>query len=290
MDSFKVSGFRGKAVIGAAALLVLALAAYMIYETMKPMSVKDFYEPGVYAVGRDIPAGEYLMVQTKLDSSQVIVSADAMAEEWLAMGIPQPSIYFTLQGGEFVTLADTRAFPIDKAPLVSTNPDGTLPYGQYLVGRDIPAGTYVMYESDPVFYGNVDVRSDALNRYPSIKGQDTYSGRIYVTVSEGEYLTFRGDIAYPLDMAPPLEAGNRVLRDGMYLVGTDIPAGTYKITAQNPLEGYYRVYSDATHRASSILRGGDLNVDKTITVRDGQYFFIFGGSIEAMVLSPPGDQ
>jgi hypothetical protein len=249
------------------------------FSSVKSVKVGAVYEPGVYLVGRDIPAGEYLMVLTKLDSGQVIVSTDALAENWLAMGIPQPSIYFTLQKGEYVTLQYTRAYAIAWAPLVPTNPDGTLPPGEYKVGRDIPAGTYVLYESDPVFFGNVDVRKDSLNRFPSILGRDTYSGRIYVTVETGQYLTFRGDIGYTLAAAPPLDLGTGVLRDGMYLVGTDIPAGTYSITALNTLEGYYKVYSDASHKDSAILSQADLKADRSVTVQNGQYLFVFGGSI-----------
>jgi fibronectin type 3 domain-containing protein len=241
------------------------------------------YYPGIYKVGIDIPAGEYLMVSTKEDSSQFFTSVDKEGEQWLAMGIPQPYIYATLTSGEYVTMTDTKAYPIAYAPLVPTNADGTLSQRQYKVGRDIPAGTYVLYESDPVFFGEVQVRKDSYNKYPSIVGQDFFVGRIYVTVQNGQYLSFRGDIGYPLTKAPALDTSSGTLIDGMYLVGKDIPAGTYSIVSYNTYSGYaggyYVVYSNSTHSIAAIIQKGDLTVNRDVTVANGQYLFIFGGSI-----------
>jgi hypothetical protein len=64
------------------------------------------------------------------------------------------------------------------------------------------------------------------------------------------------------------------LPPGMYQVGSDIPAGTYKLTDSEP-DGtprcYVAVSRDATGTIASIVMNGSFSGQYYITVTDGQY-------------------
>ena len=57
----------------------------------------------------------------------------------------------------------------------------------------------------------------------------------------------------------------------MYLVGSDIQAGTYKLTANSGSSGYYARYSDASGESSSIISNDNFNNTSYVTVNDGEY-------------------
>ena len=59
--------------------------------------------------------------------------------------------------------------------------------------------------------------------------------------------------------------------EGMYLVGSDIQAGTYKLTAESGKSGYYCRYSDASGESSSIISNDNFNSTSYVTVNDGEY-------------------
>lgn len=61
--------------------------------------------------------------------------------------------------------------------------------GMYLVGKDIPAGTYLLTATSSEFSGYWERNSDASGENGSIIANDLFDNTSYVTVKNGEYLT-----------------------------------------------------------------------------------------------------
>lgn len=242
----------------------------------KSVKIGSVYYSGTYKIGTDIPAGEYLLTANN-DDAFYFTSNDAAGDDWVGLGSPNPTLYATLRTGDYVTLESTKAYPVATAPKVAVKADGSFLPGQYKVGRDIPAGTYVINFPATTNYGYMFIESNSFNENDATVGYDFYRGRIYVTLMTGQYFSFDLGIGYPIATAPALDKSQPDLHDGMYLVGTDIPAGTYTIHPKNDFDGYYVVYNNATHTDASILDYADLDAEKTVTVNNGEYLFIIEG-------------
>lgn len=60
--------------------------------------------------------------------------------------------------------------------------------------------------------------------------------------------------------------------EGMYLVGKDIPAGTYLLTAtSSPFSGYYERCMDASGEFTSLIANDNFSTTAYVTVQDGEY-------------------
>lgn len=70
-------------------------------------------------------------------------------------------------------------------------PDGTYPEGMYLVGKDIPAGEYQLTPNDPDRSSYYEVTSDSSGTLDSIIVNDNFDFQVYLTVSDGQYLTIK---------------------------------------------------------------------------------------------------
>lgn len=72
-------------------------------------------------------------------------------------------------------------------------------------------------------------------------------------------------------LTTPDKAGKTSVGEGMYLVGKDIPAGTYLLTATSDYSAYYERCKDASGEFESIITNGNFNTTEYITVNDGEY-------------------
>ena len=63
----------------------------------------------------------------------------------------------------------------------------------------------------------------------------------------------------------------------MYRVGTDIPAGEYKVTCTNSVGCYLEVSKDSFGLLSSIVANDNIDTFTYITVSNGQYLTVVGG-------------
>ena len=64
--------------------------------------------------------------------------------------------------------------------------------------------------------------------------------------------------------------------EGMYLVGKDIPAGTYLLTCNNKYGGYWERCSDATGNFDSIIALDSFDTTSYVTVSAGEYLVVDG--------------
>ena len=113
--------------------------------------------------------------------------------------------------------------------------------GVYLVGTDIPAGSYKGTTASDTF-GLWQIASDA-NGSGIIANDLTTSGQFYVQVKQGQYLELR-DVEIVRAAAAPTTMRSSV-GDGVYLVGTDIPAGRYRGTSGDYFAGSWQISRDA---------------------------------------------
>lgn len=135
--------------------------------------------------------------------------------------------------------------------------------GMYKVGTDMPAGEYVIVGS-----GYLQISSDSSGSFESIVENDNYSNRTIILVSDGQYVQFSGRAYTPAD-APKVDASSGTLPAGKYKVGTDFPAGEYKITPSG--SGYYGISTSASESLDSLVSNDNFDTERYLTVQDGQY-------------------
>lgn len=150
--------------------------------------------------------------------------------------------------------------------------------GTYIVGQDLAAGTYYI-STDTMCYW--ELTSDSSGDLESIVANGNITTHTYVTVSDGQYFKVQGGEFLPAeDVEHTLQES---FGDGMYLVGIDIPAGEYALTPDQDTitkSLYYEVAPDASHNIMNIVTNGNVQGNDYITVSDGQYLTIQGGTAE----------
>ena len=148
--------------------------------------------------------------------------------------------------------------------------------GMYKVGSDLPAGEYFVTSKGSLAY--VEVASDSTGTLDSIITNENLSSFMFVTVSDGQYLTVKGATFVAAEDAVVPEAdSNGVYGSGMYRVGTDIEAGEYKVTCTNGMLAYVEVSADSRGVLDSIITNENIEDSTYITVSDGQYLKVNGG-------------
>ena len=121
------------------------------------------YQPGIYKIGRDIPAGEYILRQTSTYSRFDLVSNSNIRGEYDDLrGRVKNFSYITLKEGSYIKLDRCTLEPKTSSPVVKPS-DNIYPNGMYLVGKDLPAGEYI---ARPIT-DNASVSFYSSSAYPS---------------------------------------------------------------------------------------------------------------------------
>lgn len=220
--------------------------SFVIAESVEPGKSAELYS-GDFVGGVDIPAGSYVLSCTTNEDEFGIVwlsdKKDNLEEEY-------PSILY-----ESVSRNENRSFyiPLEEGRIlhvpfkcVLTAVDymeGTpeeLPCGMYVGGVDLPAAQYqVSYETDDTSYGIIwlsDANDDLENQYPSMLYEDisrNEQGSFFLSLREGRilFLPVSCKIISQTDTIQ-FQDNRAELLAGQYVVGDDIPAGTYDITCK----------------------------------------------------------
>ncbi|MGL5512994.1 MAG: S-layer homology domain-containing protein, partial [Sporomusa sp.] len=145
--------------------------------------------------------------------------------------------------------------------------------GTYKIGVDMPAGEYLITSGSSDSPTYMQVASDSSNSLDSTITNDNFYNRIYITVSEGQYLKFTAGTAILAKASSAYSATGGLYPSGMYLVGKDIPAGEYKISVEDGGIGlgYYEVCSDSLGVLDSIITNDNISSDTYQTLKEGQY-------------------
>lgn len=138
---------------------------------------------GMHKVGTDMPAGEYVII----GSGYLQISSDSTGsfESIIENDNYSNRTIITIQDGQYVQFAG-RAYTWEEAPKFEAK-DGIVPAGKYRIGVDFPAGEYKV---SPVGgSGYYATQSSASGSLGSIIANDNFSSEIYVTISDGQYLS-----------------------------------------------------------------------------------------------------
>lgn len=143
--------------------------------------------------------------------------------------------------------------------------------GMYKVGKDISATEYMIYPLGAAAY--YQVSTDSSGGLDSIVSNEVlYGCAVYVTVKNGQYLTVR-DAQFTESEELYMTPANPI-KQSMYRVGRDIPAGEYKVTSGG-MTSYYAVQRDSYNTLESIITNEAMfEGTQYVTVRDGQYLML----------------
>ena len=202
---------------------------------------------GNFVGGVDIPAGSYVLSCATDDKTHGIVwlssETDNLEEDY-------PSILY-----ESVSTNENRRFyiPLREGRILHTpfrciltsvdylseTPE-ELHAGMYVGGTDLPAAKYqISYETDDSSHGIIwlaDVNDDLENEYPSMLYENISTneqGSFYLSMEECRtlFLPVTCKVISKAD-AVVFQDNQAELLAGQYLVGDDLPAGTYDITCK----------------------------------------------------------
>lgn len=139
------------------------------------------WKDGMYKVGSDIPAGEYVLIASASGYFQLSSDSTGSFESIIANDNFDTNTIVTISEGQYLTLTRCTAYGINDAPALDTSKEG-----MFKVGKDLAAGEYKIHSDSD---GYVQVSSSSDHSFESIVSNDNFSGDSYITVSDGQYLT-----------------------------------------------------------------------------------------------------
>lgn len=192
------------------------------------------------------------------DAGQV----DSWAREALQWAVASGLITGSREGGQVYLLPNGNAERAQAATILMrfsrmnpvTNQPTNISFsdGIYLVGRDIPAGSYyatfVKRDSNNFMCITVSETYEGLSEFSYDRWFEDNPAFNFFTVKDGQWLQVLSGDVVSLDLAPAVfgKPVNGVWGSGVYRVGKDIPYGTYifEIADGNDDAFYTRFYSD----------------------------------------------
>ena len=145
--------------------------------------------------------------------------------------------------------------------------------GMYKVGTDIPEGEYIVLRNENErYFASVCVSADS--NKDDILSYDLFDTHHYVTVKKGQYLELSGCTAVSAKDNRLIVKDVKNLTQGTYKVGTDIPAGEYKVTADPNATISSCCVQESSEADSQILTYNIVNNFSYITVKDGEYLIL----------------
>jgi flagellar hook assembly protein FlgD len=136
---------------------------------------------GMYKVGVDIPAGEYVIIgdgyfEISSDSSGTLDSI-------IANDNFKGNSIVTVSDGQYLTVKNASFYDIALNPTISTTGSG-----MFKVGLHIPAGEYKVAPTG-TSSGGITVSNASTHSIYVVDAIEIIDGEYYITVKEGQYLT-----------------------------------------------------------------------------------------------------
>ncbi len=290
-----------------------ALCAVLLCWIAWDKIIPEFYriKPGIYEVGVDIPAGEYVAVAEAPGMfgrvSGKVYQSDPLTGHILDYDFADNSnVIFTVKDGQFIELEYGCMYQSSKPSLLRPFSHS----GVFRVGRDLLPGVYVIRNTSAIY-------QDSYHVYTQIEEDGTLSGlrqqdlvptdgSTVVTLRWGDYidtgnfcrLSLRpvmlwefGKEKHALRTSVPeassVESADMLQEipegcfgDGTYEVGVDIPAGEYVIDSDGTdflteiPKFHLTLYSDASCTEESLLRQERGEYNTILRLEDGQVLVI----------------
>lgn len=165
--------------------------------------------------------------------------------------------------------ADTEEKPVTKEETVAFEA------GKYEVGKDLPAGEYVVITER---MGHVEIKDEEEIVLEEIL---TDGGHDIVQLRDGmELIVDRADI-YPVEEAPSLKPEDGVYTNGTYRVGLDIEEGEYEAINEEPINGLVVVAEKRPRKEEETLLKEEVEegTPVKVTLEKGQYVTLHGAYI-----------
>ena len=144
---------------------------------------------GMYKVGGDINAGEYILFGNAISYYQITKDSSGTLESIISNDNFNSTRYITLKNGQYVEFKGAKMLTIEKAPII--NPiDGKYSEGMYKVGRDIKAGEYKAVSDGGGSY--IEVSKNSNGTLNSIITNDIFEAEKYITIKNGQYIKLIG--------------------------------------------------------------------------------------------------
>lgn len=145
--------------------------------------------------------------------------------------------------------------------------------GMYKVGSDIPEGEYILIRNeDERYFSSVCVSSDG--NKDDIITYDLFDTHHYITVNSGQYLELSGCTAISSKNRLVVVDDLKNIPQGTYKVGTDIPAGEYKLAADPDAVISSVGIQDSSKADHELITYNIIKNTSYITVKNGQYLVL----------------
>lgn len=165
--------------------------------------------------------------------------------------------------------------------------------GKWIVGSDIPAGTYFLTSTD--YTENRSALCEVYKNADTTKKENKISGYGFsyfqnfcvVEVKKGQCLFLEKDVkAIAIENAPNLGPNSDgYYWPGYYLVGTTLPAGTYQFFQQETgVQGFYSVEPNINCGLLDTVENGffSFSIEKQASVKNGQILGVSRGYFKAV--------
>ena len=153
-----------------------------------------FYGDGTYLVGSDIPVGDYAIQEREnaMFASVVVRAGNSVEDPLILHKLVSRQADIHLVRNTWVTFSEVRAWPLGAEPSL-INEDGAVGEGAYLVGKQLPAGDYLVSAMDKaplssysVYSGIVGSGKEELIKFEVLHGEAE------LTLAAGDYVELSG--------------------------------------------------------------------------------------------------
>ena len=229
---------------------------------------------GVYRVGFDLPAGNYQITPTEENVYFAVYPNVESLKRQVAFNSYSPvaqDVY--VSEGQYLEVSGGE---IKEASNFEEDGQGMDWYisGMYQVGKDIQPGEYYyenvsQEDSDLRFSSYIILKEPALRQEVMISGNnlDPFG---FLTVKEGDYLLIQHGKIAPASQIGPIET----VGDGMYRVGTDLPAGECNLRPTTEEGGLYTLLEDLSPESINKYNTNKITKETTLSLKKGQYLML----------------
>ena len=191
----------------------------------------------------------------------------------VAMGLIGSSLLVGCGNGKKDTSNQESTTQSIQATNNSSQYDKVYKSGFYEVGKDLPAGEYLVVGDKITKEAETSVAVTKDSKKEDEIFDESVIGNVYVTLEKGQFVEVKNGDMYPVDLAPSNTPKDKVYKDGMYKVGKDIKAGTYDVKALKK-DGKIEIYKDSSHSKDSLISKTKFKDTEKVTLKDGQYILL----------------
>ena len=151
----------------------------------------QLYESGVYEVGADLPAGDYLLTENPdaMFASVIVREGDSEEAGLMTYHLINRQLIIRFTAGTWVTLTEACARPVAQAASQEADAAGE---GGYLVGTTLPAGRYVATAIEKAPLSSYSIYDGILDTGSQLTKFEVLREPVTVELSEGEYIELSG--------------------------------------------------------------------------------------------------